>query len=70
MAKSPRYVDRYTDIRKWSEAEMAREKSLQDEIDAAAKRYQRKERLCFLGVCLGYLAIGVFGAYCFYIRQS
>ncbi len=69
MAKSPRYVDRYTDIRKWSEAEMAREKSAQDEIDASAKRYRMKERLCCLGVCLGYLAIGVFGAYCFYVRQ-
>lgn len=70
MAKSPRYLDRNPEIRKWSEADMAREKSVQDEIDVAAKRYQWKERLCCLGVYLCYLAIGVFCAYCFYVRQS
>lgn len=58
MAKSPRYVDRYTDIRKWSEADMAREKSVQDEIDAAAKRYRRKELACKLAICAIWLGIG------------
>ena len=70
MAKSPRYVDRYTDIRKLSEAEMARDKSLQDEIDAAAKRYRRKEFLAMLGCCGCWIAIGLFLAYHLYQRGA
>lgn len=68
MAKSPRYVDRYTDIRKLSEAEMARENSVQDEIDAAAKRYRRNELACKLAICLTYLGLGIFAAVVIYVK--
>lgn len=60
MSRSTRHVDRYTGIRKWSEAEMAREKSLQDEIDAAAKRYRRKEFWCMIAYYGCWVAIGIF----------
>lgn len=70
MTKSPRYVDRYTDIRKWSEADMAREKSVQDEIDAATKRYRRKEFLAMLAYYGCWIAIGLFLAYQLYQRGA
>lgn len=70
MAKSPRYVDRYTDIRKWSEADMVREKSVHDEIDAAAKRYRRKEFLAMLAYCGCWIAIGLFLTYQLYPRGA
>lgn len=70
MAKSTRYLDRNPGIRKWSEAEMAREKSVQDEIDAAAKRYRRKELACKLAIFAIWLAIGFFLAYQLYQRSA
>ncbi len=70
MAKSTRYLDRNPGIRKWSEAEMARDKSVQDEIDAAAKRYRRKEFLAMLAYCGCWIGIGVFLAYQLYQRGA
>lgn len=70
MARSNRHIDRYTDIRKWSEAEMAREKSVQDEIAAAAKRYRRKEFLAMMAYCGCWVAIGLFLAYQLYQRGA
>lgn len=66
MAKSPRYLDRNPEIRKWSEADMAREKSVQDEIDASAKRYRRKEFLAMISYYGCWIAIGLFLAYHLY----
>ena len=70
MTRSHWQANEYMKVAKMTQADVDREKAVQDEIDASAKRYRIKERLCFLSVCLGYLAIGVFGAYCFYVRQS
>lgn len=70
MTRSQRHVDRYTDIRKRSEADMVREKSVQDEIDAAAKRYRRKEFLAMLAYCGCWIAIGLFLTYQLYQRGS
>ena len=70
MAKSPRYLDRNPEIRKWSEADMAREKDVQDEIDAAAKRYRRKEFFAMLAYYGCWIAIGLFLAYQLYHRGA
>lgn len=70
MIRSTRHLDRYTDIRKWSEADMAREKSVQDEIDAAAKRYRRKEFLAMLAYYGCWIAIGLFLVYQLYQRGA
>ncbi len=70
MAKSPRYLDRNPEIIKWSEADMAREKSVQDEIYAAAKRYRRKEFLAMLAYYGCWIAIGLFLAYQLYQRGA
>lgn len=68
--RAKRYVDRHTDIRKWSEADMAREKSVKDEIDTAAKRYRRNELACKWFICAIWLAIGIFLAYQLYQRGA
>ena len=69
MTRSHWQANEYMKVAKLTQADVDREKAVQDEIDSAAKRYRMKERLCCLLVFLGYLAIGVFGAYCFYVRQ-
>lgn len=69
MTRSHWQANEYMKMAKLTQSDVDRERSVQDEIDAAAKRYQWKERLCCLGVYLCYLAIGVFCAYCFYVRQ-
>lgn len=70
MSRSSRHVDRYTDIRRITDADVAREKSVQDEINASAKRYRRKEFLTMMAYCGCWVAIGLFLAYQLYQRGA
>ena len=70
MSPSTRYVDRYTDIRRETQSDVDREKAVQDEIDAAAKRYRRKELACKLAICAIYFAIGIIAAYVLYKKGA
>ena len=68
MARSERHVDRYTDIRRETQDDVDREKAVQDEIDAAAKRYRRKELACKLAICAIYLGLGILAAVVIYVK--
>ena len=70
MTRSHWQANEYMKTAKQTQADVDREKAVQDEIDAAAKRYRRKEFLAMLAYYGCWIAIGLFLAYQLYQRGA
>lgn len=63
MTRSHWQANEYMKMSKLTQADVDRQKAAIDAHDERIRSYKRKERLCILGVCLGWVAIGAYMAY-------